>query len=281
MAILHDIDPIALNLGPVQIHWYGLMYLGGLTAAWWLGQRRLRNGRHDINGDQMSDLLFYAMLGVVAGGRLGYMLVYGWQDLVANPLSLFRVWDGGMSFHGGLVGVMAVGWWWSVKMRRHVMDTLDMLAPLTPIGLGLGRLGNYIGGELWGRHTDAAVGTIFPNALPGHLTMDEIRVQAAQGLLDHEARHPSQLYQMALEGIVLFTLVWWFTRVPRPRYAASGLFALGYGVQRFAVEFFREPDVQMGFIAFDWLTTGQLLSLPLVALGIWWLWLSRRQTHRN
>lgn len=281
MAILHDIDPIALSLGPVRIHWYGLMYLGGLTAAWWLGQRRLRNGRHGINGDQMSDLLFYAMLGVVAGGRVGYMLVYGWQDLVANPLSLFRVWDGGMSFHGGLVGVMAVGWWWSMKTRRHVIDTLDMLAPVTPIGLGLGRLGNYIGGELWGRHTDVAVGTIFPNALPGHLTMDEIRVQAAQGLLDHEARHPSQLYQMALEGVVLFLLVWWFTRVPRPRYAASGLFALVYGVQRFAVEFFREPDVQMGFIAFDWLTTGQLLSLPLIVLGIWWLLMSRRQTHRN
>lgn len=281
MALLHDIDPIALSLGPVQIHWYGLMYLAALGAAWWLGQRRVRDGRYGVNGEQLSDLLFYGMIGVVLGGRVGYMLVYGWQDLVANPLNLFRVWEGGMSFHGGLVGVMVACWWWSRRLKRHPFDTLDLVAPLVPIGLGFGRIGNFVGGELWGRHTDSAVGIIFPGALPGDLSMDEIRAQAAQGLLDHEARHPSQLYQAGLEGVLLFLLVWWYSRTPKPRFAVSGVFAAGYGLQRFLVEFFREPDAHMGYLAFGWLTTGQLLSLPLVAIGLWLLWLSRSQTHRN
>ena len=281
MAILHDIDPIAIAVGPLKIHWYGLMYLAALGSAWWLGQRRVAGGRYGINGDQLSDLLFYGMIGVVLGGRVGYMLVYGWSELVANPLNLLRVWEGGMSFHGGLVGVMIASWLWSRHLKRSTIDTLDLVAPLIPIGLGLGRLGNFVGGELWGRHTDASIGMIFPNALPGNLSMDDIRVQAAQGLLDHEARHPSQLYQAGLEGILLFVVVWWFSRRPKPRYAVSGMFALGYGAQRFAVEFFREPDSHMGYIAFNWLTTGQLLSLPLVALGLYWLWLSRRQNHLN
>ena len=281
MAILHDINPIAITLGPVKIHWYGLMYLAALGAAWWLGQRRVATTRYGINGDQLSDLLFYGMLGVVLGGRLGYMLVYGWSELVANPANLLRVWEGGMSFHGGLVGVMAACWMWSRRLKRSTIDTLDLVAPLIPIGLGLGRLGNFVGGELWGRHTDANVGVIFPNALPSNLSMDDIRVQAAQGLLDHEARHPSQLYQAGLEGILLFAVVWWYSSRPRPRYAVSGLFALVYGAQRFAVEFYREPDSHMGYIAFNWMTTGQLLSLPLIALGSYWLWLSRRQKHLN
>ncbi|MBK8284250.1 MAG: prolipoprotein diacylglyceryl transferase [Ahniella sp.] len=281
MAILHDIDPIAIAVGPLKIHWYGLMYLAALGSAWWLGQKRVATGRYGINGDQLSDLLFYGMIGVVLGGRLGYMLVYGWSELVANPANLLRVWEGGMSFHGGLVGVMIACWFWSRRLKRSTFDTLDMVAPLIPIGLGFGRLGNFVGGELWGRHTDASVGMIFPNALPGNLSMDDIRVQAAQGLLDHEARHPSQLYQAGLEGILLFAVVWWFSSRPKPRYAVSGMFALVYGVQRFAVEFFREPDSHMGYIAFNWMTTGQLLSLPLIALGLYWLWLSRRQTHLN
>lgn len=281
MALLHDIDPIALSLGPVKIHWYGLMYLAALGAAWWLGQRRVRDGRYGINGEQLSDLLFYGMIGVVLGGRVGYMLVYGWHELVANPLNLLRVWEGGMSFHGGLVGVMVACWWWSRRLKRHAFDTLDLIAPLVPIGLGFGRIGNFVGGELWGRHTDAPVGMIFPGALPGNLSMDEIRAQAAQGLLDHEARHPSQLYQAGLEGIVLFLLVWWYSRTPKPRFAVSGVFAIGYGMQRIIVEFFREPDAHMGYLAFGWVTTGQVLSLPLVALGVWLLLLSRRQAHRN
>ncbi len=281
MAILHDINPIAITLGPVKIHWYGLMYLAALGAAWWLGQRRVASNRYGINGDQLSDLLFYGMLGVVLGGRLGYMLVYGWSELVANPANLLRVWEGGMSFHGGLVGVMVACWIWSRNLKRSTIDTLDLVAPLIPIGLGLGRLGNFVGGELWGRHTDASVGVIFPNALPSNLSMDDIRVQAAQGLLDQEARHPSQLYQAGLEGILLFVVVWWYSSRPRPRYAVSGMFALIYGAQRFAVEFFREPDSHMGYIAFNWMTTGQLLSLPLIALGGYWLWLSRRQKRLN
>lgn len=281
MAILHDINPIALDLGAIKIHWYGLMYLAALGSAWWLGRRRVADNRYGVNADQLSDLLFYGMIGVVVGGRVGYMLIYATPELVANPLSLFKVWEGGMSFHGGMMGVIiaCIGWSWS--LRRHPFDTLDLVAPLVPVGLGFGRMGNFIGGELWGRHTDAPVGMIFPNALPGNLSLDEIRLQAAQGLLDHEARHPSQLYQAALEGVVLFALVLWFSRKPRPRYAVSGLFCLGYGLQRFVVEFFREPDKQMGYIAFDWVTTGQVLSLPMIAFGLFLLYWSRRQKHFN
>ncbi|AVP99408.1 prolipoprotein diacylglyceryl transferase [Ahniella affigens] len=281
MAILHDIDPIALDLGIVKIHWYGLMYLAALGSAWWLGRRRVAGNRYGVNADQLSDLLFYGMIGVVVGGRVGYMLIYATPELLAHPLSLFKVWEGGMSFHGGLLGVMIACFSWSWSLRRHPFDTLDLVAPLVPVGLGFGRMGNFIGGELWGRHTDAPVGMIFPNALPGNLSMDEIRLQAAQGLLDHEARHPSQLYQAGLEGVVLFVLVWWFSSKPRPRYAVSGLFCLGYGVQRFIVEFFREPDKQMGYIAFDWVTTGQVLSLPMILFGLFLLFWSHRQKHFN
>lgn len=281
MAILHDIDPVALDLGRLKIHWYGLMYLAGLGAAFWLGNRRVDSGRYGLNRDQLSDLLFFSMLGVIAGGRIGYMVVYGQAELASNPLSLLKIWEGGMSFHGGLVGVIVAAWWWSRRQGRHLFDTLDLVAPLVPLGLGFGRLGNFVGGELWGRQTDVAWGFIFPGALPNQLSMDEIRTQAAAGLLDHEARHPSQLYQAGLEGLLLFILVWWFSSRPRPRYAVSGMFALGYGVFRFLVEFVREPDQHMGFIALNWMTTGQLLSLPLIALGLFWLWLSRQQTHRQ
>lgn len=281
MALLHDIDPIALDLGVIKIHWYGLMYLAGLGSAWWLGRRRVASGRYGINVDQLSDLLFYAMIGVVVGGRVGYMLIYATSELMAHPLSLFKVWEGGMSFHGGLLGVIVACVAWSMSLRRHPFDTLDLISPLVPIGLGFGRLGNFVGGELWGRHTDAPVGMIFPNALPANLSMDEIRVQAAQGLLDHEARHPSQLYQAGLEGVLLFALVWWFSRKPRARYAVSGLFCFGYGLQRFAVEFFREPDKQMGYIAYDWVTTGQILSLPMIAFGLFLMIWSHRQKHFN
>jgi phosphatidylglycerol:prolipoprotein diacylglycerol transferase len=278
MAYFHDIDPVMVQLGPLTIHWYGLMYLCGFGAAYWLGLRRLRTGRLGIGAEQFSDLLFAAMLGVILGGRIGYMLVYGRDELIAHPLSLFKVWEGGMSFHGGLVGVVLAGAWWSRRQQRHVFDVVDFLAPLAPIGLGLGRLGNWIGGELWGRHTDASWGVIFPKALD-HLGLgiDSLRAQAAAGMLDPEARHPSQLYQLFLEGVLLFLVVWLYSAKPRRRYAVSGVFAIVYGLGRFAVEFVREPDRQMGFVAFDWMTTGQLLSVPLILLGVAFLWISRRQ----
>ncbi|PIV34614.1 MAG: prolipoprotein diacylglyceryl transferase [Lysobacterales bacterium CG02_land_8_20_14_3_00_62_12] len=278
MHFFHDIDPVAWQIGPLAVHWYGLTYLCAFATAYWLGLHRLRAGRLGINAEQFSDLLFVGMLGVILGGRIGYMLVYGRDELAADPLSLLRVWEGGMSFHGGLVGVLLAGLWWSRKQQRAVFDVIDFVAPLVPLGLGFGRLGNFIGGELWGRQSDLPWAMIFPKSFehPG-VDLETLRAQAAAGLLDAQARHPSQLYQALLEGLLLFLIVWFYSAKPRPRYAVSGLFALGYGLFRFAVEFVREPDAQMGFIAFDWMTTGQLLSLPLVLVGLGLLWLSRRR----
>ncbi|HEX5662113.1 MAG TPA: prolipoprotein diacylglyceryl transferase [Xanthomonadaceae bacterium] len=282
MIQLHQIDPIAFHLGPLQVHWYGIMYLLGFATAWWLGRRRIRAGRLPGVDDQgFGDLLFYGMLGVVLGGRIGYVLFYAFGDFLANPLMLFKVWEGGMSFHGGLLGVAAAVFWWARKRRLHVFDVIDFVAPLVPPGLGLGRLGNYIGGELWGKYTQAGWGVIFPRAESTLAGMPPAQLQAqyASGALDALARHPSQLYQAVLEGLVMFSVLWWYSRRPRPRYAVAGLFALMYGCFRFLVEFVRVPDAQLGeggYLAFGWLTMGQVLSTPLILLGLYWLWLSRR-----
>jgi phosphatidylglycerol:prolipoprotein diacylglycerol transferase len=254
-----SINPVAFKLGPLAVHWYGLMYLGGFLGGWLAGEYRRQKGRFPVTRDAFSDLVFYAMMGVVLGGRVGYMLFYTaiswiWTD----PLALFRIWDGGMSFHGGLLGVALAGWWWSRRQKIHFADTIDFLAPLVPIGLGLGRLGNFINGELWGKPADVSWAMIFPSAP------------------DALPRHPSQLYEFALEGVAMFTILWLFSMKPRPRYAVSGLFALLYGCFRIAVEFFRLPDAQLGYLAFGWLTMGQVLSLPLVALGLILLAMSRR-----
>ena len=279
MTHLHTIDPIALQLGPLPIHWYGLMYLLAFGVAWWLGLRRLAQGRLGVSAEAFGDLMFYGMLGVILGGRLGYMLVYGFHQWVADPLVLLRVWEGGMSFHGGLVGVLVAAWWWTRKHRIAFWDAADFIVPIVPHGLFFGRIGNYIGGELYGRQTGAGWGVVFPQALPdsfASMSNEQLLAAFQAGQLDAFARHPSQLYQALLEGALLFVVVWWFSSKPRPRYAVSGLFALLYGVFRFAVEFVREPDAQMGYLAFGWLTTGQLLSLPLVGLGLGLLWFSRR-----
>jgi phosphatidylglycerol---prolipoprotein diacylglyceryl transferase len=214
------------------------------------------------------------------GGRIGYILFYGFEAFVQNPLSLFKVWEGGMSFHGGLLGVMAAAWWWTRRHRTHFFDTMDFVAPLVPLGLGFGRLGNFVGAELWGKYTQAGWGVIFPSTDPNivklGLDAQQLQAQYAAGALNQFARHPSQLYQAFLEGLVMFCVLWWFSRKPRPRYAVSGLFALLYGVFRFAVEFVRVPDEQLKYLAFGWLTMGQVLSMPLIALGLYLLWRSRR-----
>ena len=277
MPYFVDIDPIAFSLGPIAVHWYGLMYLAGFAGAWWLGQRRRAAGRLPVTGEEFSDLAFYVMLGVVIGGRIGYMVFYNTAELVAHPLSLFRVWEGGMSFHGGLLGVLVAGLLWSRKHGLQFFDVVDFVAPLVPIGLGLGRLGNFINGELWGALTDKPWGMIFPSALESlGKTRDELHAMYLAGQLNDQARHPSMLYEFALEGVVLFAVLWFYSRKPRPRYAVSGLFALLYGLFRFAVEFVRVPDAQLGYLAFGWVTMGQILSVPLILVGLFLLWLSRR-----
>lgn len=280
MIYLHQIDPVALALGPLKIHWYGITYLLAFVTAWFLGRQRIRAGRlPGVGMEALSDLAFYGMLGVVLGGRIGSILFYSFDEFLANPLILFKIWQGGMSFHGGLLGVMLASYLWSRKHRLHFFDTMDFVAPLIPAGLGFGRLGNFIGSELWGKYTQAGWGVVFPNGLPDQLRGLEgaaLQAQFDAGALNAFARHPSQLYQAFLEGLVMFAALWWYSRKPRPRYAVSGLFALLYGVFRFAVEFVRVPDADIGYIAFGWLTMGQMLSLPLIVFGLYMLWLSRR-----
>ncbi|MGD8558809.1 MAG: prolipoprotein diacylglyceryl transferase [Gammaproteobacteria bacterium] len=253
MLTYPDIDPIAIELGPLKVHWYGIMYLIGFAAAWWLGTRRARQPDSGWEPDQISDLIFYGALGAVLGGRIGYTLFYASDSFLADPLMIFRVWEGGMSFHGGFLGVLFAMFIYAQKQNRKFFAVMDFLAPLTPIGLAAGRLGNFINGELWGRTTDLPWGMVFPGA-------------------GEQGRHPSQLYEFFLEGIVLFIIIWVYSARPRPRMAVSGLFALCYGSFRFIVEFAREPDAHLEFIAFGWLTMGQLLSTPMIVLGIGLLW---------
>jgi phosphatidylglycerol:prolipoprotein diacylglycerol transferase len=241
-----DIDPIAFSLGPLDVHWYGLMYLVGFLAAWWLGA--VRAPRHGWKGEEMADLIFYAAMGVIIGGRLGYVFFYKPGDFFANPLFLFAIQNGGMSFHGGLLGVLTAMGLYARKTGRTFFATTDFVAPLVPPGILAGRLGNYVNGELWGAPTDGPWGVIFSK-------------------VDQLPRHPSQLYEAALEGLLLFVVLFWFTRRPRPVMAASGIFLLGYGASRFAVEFVREPDQHLGYLAFDWLTMGQVLTSPMLVLG--------------
>lgn len=258
-----DIDPVAFALGPAQVHWYGLTYVAGLAFAWWLGRRRAARPDVAVSREQVDDLIFFSALGVVLGGRVGYTLFYGGERLLEDPAWLLRVWEGGMSFHGGLIGVIVAIWWFSRSRNLPVGGVLDLAALLTPVGLALGRLGNFIGQELWGRPTDMPWGMLFP--------ADPLQLP----------RHPSQLYQFALEGLLLFFILLWFSRKPRPRWAVAGLFCLGYGVLRFAAEFFREPDAHIGFQAFGWLTRGQLLCLPMMALGAWLLYYAYQHASRK
>lgn len=282
MTVLHDINPIAIPLPfwPHGIHWYGLMYLLAFGVAWWMGTLRIRAGRlPGIDENGFGDLLFYGMLGVVLGGRVGYVLFYAFDEFLKQPLFLFKINEGGMSFHGGMLGVMIAAAWWSRARRLHFFDTMDFVAPLVPVGLGFGRLGNYIGGELWGKLTGGQWGVIFPRSDLGpysNLPMEELRKLHASGVLDAYARHPSQLYQAAWEGVVMFLALYVYSRKPRPRYAVSGVFALLYGAFRFLVEFVRVPDEKLGYLAFGWVTMGQVLSLPLILVGLALLWLSRR-----
>lgn len=250
MILYPSIDPVAFYIGSWPVYWYGLMYLFGFLAGWGVLAIRLHYSPRGFTQDQLSDIAFYAALGAIIGGRLGYMLFYDWRVLFANPLLIFQTWKGGMSFHGGLLGVMTALLLCRRKMKKPFLALTDLIAPAVPLGLGAGRIGNFINGELWGRVTTSSTfGMIFPHVGP-------------------LPRYPSQLFEFALEGVLLFIILWLYSWKPKPLGAVSGLFALCYGLFRFFVEFFREPDAQIGYIAWGWLTEGQLLSIPLILVGI-------------
>lgn len=242
-----DIDPVAFELGPVAVHWYGLMYLGGFVLGWLGARARSKRPGSPVAPAQVDDLVFYIALGVFIGGRVGYMLIYNFGALVENPLSLVFVWQGGMSFHGGLVGVLVAMALFARRIGRTFFAVTDFIAPWVPIGLGLGRIGNFINGELWGAPARADA----PWAV----------------IVDGQARHATQLYEAFLEGVVLFAVLWLYSSRPRPTMAVSGLFLALYGVFRIAVEFIRLPDDPPGYLAFGWLTLGQVLSAPMVLAG--------------
>lgn len=264
-----NFDPVALQLGPLAIRWYGLMYLLSFAAFWWLGSVRARQPDSAWTSEQVNDFLFYGALGVILGGRIGYVLFYDFANVIAEPLRALRIWEGGMSFHGGMLGVGAAVWWYARRTGRQFFDVTDFIIPMVPIGLALGRVGNFIGGELWGRLSDAPWAMIFPNAIMHDgWQSTALYQQYLAGELNHLTRHPSQLYQAALEGVLLFIVVWWYSSKPRPRMAVTGLFLIGYGIARLLVEQFRQPDAHLNFIAFDWLTMGQALSIPMVLAGI-------------
>ncbi|MDE2585156.1 MAG: prolipoprotein diacylglyceryl transferase [Betaproteobacteria bacterium] len=254
MLIHPQFDPIALSLGPLSVRWYGLMYLAAFAAFYVLGRHRLlHHPQHQAAGwtlEQLDDLLFYGVLGVVLGGRLGEVLFYQPGYYFSHPLEIFAVWKGGMSFHGGFLGVLAAMAWWGRKHGRSFFTVTDFIAPLVPLGLAAGRIGNFINGELWGRPADPSLpwAMIFPQ-------------------VDDLPRHPSQLYQAGLEGGTLFLILWWFSAKPRPTSAVSGVFLIGYGAFRFIAEYFREPDA--GIFGHSYaISMGQWLSLPMVLAGL-------------
>ena len=244
------IDPVIVSLGPLKVHWYGVMYLLGFLGGYALLYQRSQRADSPVKPVEVEDLILYTAFGVVIGGRLGYVFFYGFDQLLREPLWLFKIWTGGMSFHGGLLGVLVAMGLYARKLQCRYFEITDFLAPAVPIGLGLGRLGNFINQELWGRPSEVSWAMIFPN--------DPLSVP----------RHPSQLYQFALEGVALLLLLLWFSRRPRPVRSVSGLFLLGYGVFRFSAEFFREPDNHIGFDSFGWMTRGQELCVPMILAGI-------------
>jgi len=259
---VHNIDPVAVALGPLKVHWYGLMYLISFVCILLFSRMRLKHYPHiKIDARQLTDFVtVYCVLGVVLGGRLGYVLFYGLDRFVADPLFALRIWEGGMSFHGGLIGVIIATWLFTRRYGVNLIDFFDAMLVSLPIGLMCGRIGNFIGGELWGKVTDVPWAVIFPRA-------------------GGEPRHPSQLYEAALEGLLLWLFLWWLAGKPRPRMLVSGCFLAGYGMARILVELVREPDAHIGYLAYDFVTMGMLLSLPLLAVGLFVIILSLGRSH--
>ncbi len=258
MLVHPQFDPIAFQIGPLAVRWYGLMYLVAFTLVLLLGRWRIAHGLTKLTARDLDDLLFFGMLGTIIGGRLGYVLFYKASHYLEHPFDLIKVWEGGMSFHGGLIGVIVAMLLFARRRGFTFWQVADFVAPLVPTGLAAGRLGNFINGELWGRPTDVPWAMVFP--------------QAHDGI----PRHPSQLYEVGSEGLLLFVLVWWFARRPRPEGAVAGLFLIGYGIARFGVEFTREPDDFLGLLALNF-SMGQWLSLPMILFGVYILWRGYRK----
>ena len=267
MLVHPQFNPVALAIGPVQIHWYGLTYLAAFALFLWLGARRVRLPHLAAAGwtrRDIEDMLFYGVVGVVLGGRLGYALFYKPGDYVAHPLEILMVWRGGMSFHGGLLGVLAAMAVYARSRRRTFLQVTDLVAPCVPTGLAAGRVGNFINGELWGRAADPSLPWAMSFPQSGGMT----------------PRHPSQLYQVVLEGLLLFVLLWAYSRRPRATGQVSAAFLVGYGSLRFAAEYFREPDSFLGLLAMN-MSMGQWLCVPMVLAGalLWW-WSGRQPSQR-
>jgi phosphatidylglycerol:prolipoprotein diacylglycerol transferase len=259
MLVHPQFDPVALHVGPLAIRWYGLMYLLAFAQVWLLGRWRARKYAFlGFTPRDVEDLLFYGVLGVIVGGRLGEVVLYHPDYYFANPLEIFAVWKGGMSFHGGFLGVLGAVWWWARKTGRRFLGVTDFIAPLVPLGYAFGRIGNFINAELVGRPTDVPWAMVFPQ-------------------VDNLPRHPSQLYHAGLDGIALFVLLWFYTTKPRPTGAASALFLIGYGIARSIVELYRTPDFEMTFGPLA-ITSGQLYSLPMIVVGLW-MWMRARKTE--
>ena len=268
MLTYPEIDPIIFSIGFLKIRWYGLMYVIGFLFAWWLAKRRSARSDSPINTEQVDDLLFYGMLGVILGGRIGYALVYGTEQLFSDPLYLFKITEGGMSFHGGLAGVLIAMWLYGRKLGNGLWTMTDFVAPIVPLGLGFGRVGNFINGELWGKPAD------LPWAMQvrcddtwSRIALCERKLNLPPEVAMTPPLHPSMLYEALLEGFVLFVILWWYSAKPRPFMAVSGMFLVFYGLFRFAIEFVRLPDEEPGYIALGWVTMGQVLSLPMILAG--------------
>jgi phosphatidylglycerol:prolipoprotein diacylglycerol transferase len=266
MLIHPHIDPVALSLGPLKVHWYGLTYLVAFVSAYLLATYRARQTPFVQRGwtrQDVEDLLFFAMLGVVLGGRLGYVLFYKPSFYLAHPAEILAVWQGGMAFHGGLLGVITAMAVFAKRQGRHFFEVADLVAPCVPIGLAAGRIGNFINGELWGREADPS--------LPWAMVFPESGSDVP--------RHPSQIYQFSLEGVLLFVLLWLYARKPRPQGAVAGLFLLGYGLFRFIAEYFREPDSFLGLLALN-MSMGQWLCVPMIVLGAAFWWLAKKDAFQ-
>ena len=257
------IDPVIADLGFVKVYWYGVMYLLAFLSAYLLARYRIKS---EVlwNTKHVDDLIFYGALGAVLGGRLGYLMFYNWSVFISNPLTFFNFQNGGMSFHGGFLGVLLAMVIFNKKYQFTFFQTTDFIAPLIPLGLGFGRIGNYINGELWGRVTDSSWGVLAPDQ---------------SGFW--EKRFPTQLYEAFLEGFVLFCILWLFSNKKPQVMATSSLFLIFYGIFRFIIEFVRAPDSHIGYLAFDWLTMGQLLSIPMIFIGIYLLIKSYRLEGRT